>query len=358
MALIAISYRFEDASAARALYGQLVQLLGEDDVFLSEESLAGGLVWEPAISKVFSQATLVVVVIGKSWARHADGTLRFEPGDYVLKELEEADKGKCRVIVPILLDGVKAGDFTNQSWLPAAVRNVFKFQTTTLGPPPVSQERLCSVCAGIAKKALRAGIGVEASFEGLPVSQIAQALEVANRQFLVWHTWTEYFDPFYRPPLAQFIDRAFNDYGSCRCQILLAHPENSFAKTRAEALEKSSFGDLLKKCMGNLEQIARLIVKEGPIKEVLAVRLYHQVPAMPLYMVDDNAFIGWYPPHERSHSSPYFEVGEGRGRLHRWLERIFEKSWQAAEWRWNFDSQEPELLTPLDGGVGGGMQGM
>jgi len=198
------------------------------------------------------------------------------------------------------------------------------------------------------------GAEVVATFSKFPTEQISQRLEIASKRLLVWHTWSDYFHLELQDSLRKFLNAAYSDTSAeepiSRCRILLAHPDKAHcAKLRVKALYRDRPGhklsSLIRRTTSDLERAASEngeVVKK--LREVIEVRLYTSVLVMPLYVVDNRAFVGWYPEGEKSHSSPYLEVDTQRGNLPFKLETAFSKAWQASKWRWNFESKQPERI--------------
>jgi CHASE2 domain-containing sensor protein len=104
-----ISYRRDQSSwPARILRDELVRRFGEAQVFMDSDSIDAGQQWPDRLEKAISGASVVLVLIGPSWAdaRSRDGARRLEnPGDWVRLEVEAALSHEQIAVVPVLLDG-------------------------------------------------------------------------------------------------------------------------------------------------------------------------------------------------------------------------------------------------------------
>jgi CHASE2 domain-containing sensor protein len=104
-----ISYRRDQSSwPARILRDELVRRFGEAQVFMDADSIDAGQQWPDRLEKAISGASVVLVLIGPSWAdaRSRDGERRLEnPGDWVRLEVEAALSHEQIAVVPVLLDG-------------------------------------------------------------------------------------------------------------------------------------------------------------------------------------------------------------------------------------------------------------
>jgi len=108
MAGIFISYRREDAAGhAGRLFDRLAQHFGRDKVFMDVAGIEPGVDFAEAIDQAVGSCDVLIVVIGKEWARTADaaGKRRLDdPNDFVRLEVTTALRRNVRVI-PLLVDG-------------------------------------------------------------------------------------------------------------------------------------------------------------------------------------------------------------------------------------------------------------
>jgi hypothetical protein len=108
MAGIFISYRREDAAGhAGRLFDRLAQHFGRDKVFMDVAGIEPGVDFVEAIDQAVGSCDVLIVVIGKEWARAADaaGKRRLDdPNDFVRLEATTALRRNVRVI-PLLVDG-------------------------------------------------------------------------------------------------------------------------------------------------------------------------------------------------------------------------------------------------------------
>lgn len=343
MTLIAISYRSDDAEVARALHSRLASRLGEGTVFLAEQSIRSGHHWERALNLAFAKADLVLAVVGKFWAVQADGCSRLGPDDYVRKELDAAQRGRCKVFVPILVGDTPVPHLDYLGAGGDAVLGLFKRQALRLEPNTSGDvQRVCDQILSIV-------IGVLGTYMEFPLGRVAEAINSAETRFHVWHTWTEYFRYFLRRPLRKFMESVWRRHDPCRCRFLLAHPDCSYAELRAKSIRGSTLHSLLEQTLVDLKSVAVGAVG-GAIDDALEVRLYTSYPTTPLYIVDEKAFVGWYPPDTTSHDSAYAEVGGPASNLFVYLESTFQATWDQTEWKWDFDKWEPRKVNDPDNG--------
>ena len=108
MAGIFISYRREGAAGhAGRLFDRLAQHFGRDKVFMDVAGIEPGVDFVEAIDQAVGSCDVLIVVIGKEWARAADaaGKRRLDdPNDFVRLEATTALRRNVRVI-PLLVDG-------------------------------------------------------------------------------------------------------------------------------------------------------------------------------------------------------------------------------------------------------------
>jgi pterin-4a-carbinolamine dehydratase len=102
-----ISYRRLDSSIfSQMLAAQLQDTYGGNRVFIDVENIRGADVWPTRLEGALRQASVVIVVIGKSWLSAADESTRRRidlPGDWVRREIETSlEEGKK--ILPVLID--------------------------------------------------------------------------------------------------------------------------------------------------------------------------------------------------------------------------------------------------------------
>lgn len=133
MAKIFISYRRRDTGQIVAsIYNYVAEAFGPESVFIDTRDIPDGQYFTLVIDNNIRDASVMLVVIGKSWlATEADGHRRIdEPGDLVHAEvklgLELARQGRLTVI-PILVDDAPMPpsqqlppDLSDLHWLNAA----------------------------------------------------------------------------------------------------------------------------------------------------------------------------------------------------------------------------------------------
>jgi hypothetical protein len=105
-----ISYRRGDAEGqARALYGELVKLLGKDSVFMDVDSIALGRDFRHVLQERLGSCDVMLALIGPSWldAKDGAGARRLESStDFVRQEISAALKRNIPVI-PLLVQGTQ-----------------------------------------------------------------------------------------------------------------------------------------------------------------------------------------------------------------------------------------------------------
>lgn len=340
---IAISYRSEDECAAKVICRQLAIRLGIDSVFMAKCSVRSGRLWAPEIERSFKMAEIVVAVIGEYWAVAHDGSSRLGPSDYVTQELDVANNGRCRSFVPILLGDTSVPNNEQLAAGGEGVQALFRHQAIHLDVNLNTEVKL--VCERLVADV----IGVFATYSGFPVARVSDALWSADTRFFAWHNWSDYFEFFLKGSLQRFIQEVWFGLGPRSCKILLAHPESVYAEERAVSIRKANLKELLDKTTRDLEDLVEGIVGCS-VEEVIEVRLCMSYPSMPLYIVDDRAFVGWYPPSKTSHESPSVEIRGENNKLLSELVDVFSIAWATSEWFWDFGSREPRKITGFEGG--------
>ena len=110
MRAVFISYRRDDtAGEARALYQDLVAVLGQDAVFMDVDSIALGRDFREALHERLESCDVMLALIGSEWldSRGEPGKRRLdEPGDFVRQEIAAALKRNIPV-TPVLLQGAR-----------------------------------------------------------------------------------------------------------------------------------------------------------------------------------------------------------------------------------------------------------
>ena len=102
---IFISYRRDDSSGyTLAIYEQLKNTFGDDQVFMDMDDIPHGVDFAKHIEKCLSKANTVLVMIGQSWlnAENAKGRRLDNPGDFVRLEVATALERDI-LVIPVLL---------------------------------------------------------------------------------------------------------------------------------------------------------------------------------------------------------------------------------------------------------------
>jgi hypothetical protein len=349
--IVAISYRKEDAEVARGVYRTIAHRLNPSSIFLAEESIPGGTVWEEKVRSAFQTARLVVAIVGKNWLRDEFGSFRLVADDWIRQELEIAYASACPVYFPVLINGVeKPSNFELQQAGPAVI-NLFRFQIHPINTAHDSE--IQNLCHDIITHVL----GIQATFSKFPIGRVSNKIRMAENRILVWHNWSEYFETYLKDDLETYLQRRYERHSPRSCRILLASG-SSYANARAGKLRGNNIENLVRRTVLSLEEIAGKIVKDGRFEEVLEVRFFDSFPSMPLYVLDDVAFLGWYPPTLDSHSSPYVQISGRASKLLHDVEKMFETAWQSATSRWNFATRLVEPIFDDLSGLGGLPGGM
>jgi hypothetical protein len=131
---IFISYRRDDAGGwAGRLYDKLVQLFGEDNVFMDIDTIAPGIDFVDAIQKSVTACDVLFALIGQRWLTAIDestGRRRIDiPNDYVRVEISAALKRDVRV-VPVLLPKAR---MPKPNDLPQVLRSLSRRNAFNLG---------------------------------------------------------------------------------------------------------------------------------------------------------------------------------------------------------------------------------
>ncbi|HEX9277410.1 MAG TPA: TIR domain-containing protein [Casimicrobiaceae bacterium] len=110
MPVVFISYRRSDTQmVAGRLRESLARHFGDAAIFRDKNSIAAGEDWTKAIRDELTRDTVVVALIGSTWASAKDDSGRRrldDPADWNRVELEQALQHGCRV-VPLLVDDAK-----------------------------------------------------------------------------------------------------------------------------------------------------------------------------------------------------------------------------------------------------------
>jgi pterin-4a-carbinolamine dehydratase len=107
---IFISYRrFDSAIFSQWLALQLRAAYGQDCVFIDTENIRDAVAWAQQVESSLKSASLVIVVVGKSWLSISDefGRRRIDlPDDWVRREIETSLQTGKRIL-PLLIEGTE-----------------------------------------------------------------------------------------------------------------------------------------------------------------------------------------------------------------------------------------------------------
>jgi hypothetical protein len=148
---IFISYRRDDSRGATGrLADKLVQQFGAEQVFRDLDAIEAGANFQRAIVDAVRAASVILVIIGRTWAdvRTADGRRRLDdPDDYVRREIETALSANIQV-VPVLVEGANMpkSDALPDSLHPLALRQAFELSDTRWGYRPAHELSRAGTC--------------------------------------------------------------------------------------------------------------------------------------------------------------------------------------------------------------------
>jgi pterin-4a-carbinolamine dehydratase len=107
---IFISYRrLDSAIFSQWLATQLRAAYGQDSVFIDTENIRDAVAWAQQVESSLKSASLVIVVVGKSWLSISDefGRRRIDlPDDWVRREIEASLQNGKRIL-PLLIEGAE-----------------------------------------------------------------------------------------------------------------------------------------------------------------------------------------------------------------------------------------------------------
>jgi hypothetical protein len=132
MSGVFVSYRrVDEPFGAGLIHKALVDRLGEDRVFLDNQSLPLGLDFERRLWSALRRSDALIVVIGPRWLATDDGgqLLVRRDGDFVRREIAEAIDLDL-IVVPVLLGGASLPE---SSLLPDDIKALCKRQYSLVG---------------------------------------------------------------------------------------------------------------------------------------------------------------------------------------------------------------------------------
>lgn len=182
MGIIFINYRREEtAGEARALYNDLVALLGSERVFMDVDNIALGRDFRQVLHEYLDKCEIVLALIGRDWAevKDAKGQRRLDqPHDFVRQEIATALQrnvavtpvllqGACMPTAEILPEDLKGLAFRNgfelshQSWQSNVHELVRRLGLPAAGQAPAPRRRFGTAWrAGIGIAVLAAAVGL------------------------------------------------------------------------------------------------------------------------------------------------------------------------------------------------------
>ena len=135
MGIVFINYRRDEtAGEARALYNDLVELLGTDRIFMDVDNIALGRDFRQVLKERLDACEVMLSLIGKEWAhaRDANGGRRLDnPADFVRLEIATALERNVAV-TPVLLQDARmpSADSLPDDLKDLAYRNGFELSHT------------------------------------------------------------------------------------------------------------------------------------------------------------------------------------------------------------------------------------
>jgi hypothetical protein len=127
-----LSYRREDSSGhAGRLYDRLIEVFGEDQVFMDVDNIPPGEDFVDVIQASVWASSFFLLVIGQSWLKPspANGKSRlYDPNDFVRLEIASALERNTRII-PILVGGARMPSAND---LPADIHAITRKQAVEL----------------------------------------------------------------------------------------------------------------------------------------------------------------------------------------------------------------------------------
>lgn len=126
-----ISYRRDDEGpAARFIKGELERLFGADQIFMDLDNIRIADNWMKVIDRNLERATILIVIIGKSWLKIQDEYFRRRidnEHDWVRREIEFSIKRKIPIISFLI-----GCNLPSEEALPGHLKELTHFQTLSL----------------------------------------------------------------------------------------------------------------------------------------------------------------------------------------------------------------------------------
>jgi len=165
-----ISYREDDAKGwALLLHDDLVEVFGEQQVFLDKDALqAGG--WREQLQLALDRCGAVLVVIGRHWldAQDCNGARRLDdPNDVHRHEIATALARKDVTVIPVLVDGAS---LPLPEELPEDIRTLVDQQARSLGDRSIHRALDLKVLVGDIERATGAVVFPRSSSRGKRIS--------------------------------------------------------------------------------------------------------------------------------------------------------------------------------------------
>jgi len=137
---IFVSYRRDDQTLlAQMLHDRIAQRFGAERTFIDVDSIRPGEDWERALDEALVKTQIMIVVIGKRWARPAgprSPNRLADHDDWVRREVEEALRRDIRVLT-VLANGAEIPSTTE---LPESVHGLRRRQAFTINDRTASSD--------------------------------------------------------------------------------------------------------------------------------------------------------------------------------------------------------------------------
>jgi len=118
---IFISYRREDEPAeARSIHDRLVQLFGQQNIFMDVDSLVAGVDFQKELDSALNECAVLIAIIGPEWETILKQRCDLGGKDYVADEISSALESGV-LVIPVMVTGAKPANPEN---LPAELSSL------------------------------------------------------------------------------------------------------------------------------------------------------------------------------------------------------------------------------------------